>query len=75
MSQQQPLPVSVDPDLCVGSGDCARVAPTAFEVNDEGLSVALEGARTTDRSLLVDAVRDCPTGAITLTDAAVEEPR
>ena len=66
----QSLPVRVDPDLCVGSGDCARVAPTAFEVDDEGLAVVLEGARTTDRSKLQDAVRECPTGAITLVDAA-----
>ena len=65
---QEPLPVTVDTDLCVGSGDCARVAPTAFEVNDEGFSVVLEGARTTDRGRLEDAVRDCPTGAISFTD-------
>ena len=61
------LPVTVDTDLCVGSGDCARVAPTAFEVNDEGFSEVLDGARTTDRSRLEQAVRDCPTGAISFT--------
>jgi len=72
---QEPLPVSVDPDVCVGSGDCARVAPAAFEVSDEGLSVVQEGARTTDRSLLENAVRDCPTGAITLIDDASGAPR
>jgi ferredoxin len=57
--------VSVDPDLCVGSGDCARIAPTAFEVDEElGLARALEGAATTDRSKLDEAARQCPTGAI-----------
>jgi ferredoxin len=59
--------VSVDPDLCIGSGDCARLAPSAFRVNDDlGVSVPLEEAATTDVALLIRAAMNCPTQAIRL---------
>ena len=58
--------VAVDPDLCVGSGECARVAPEAFVVGDDGFAVVLDGASRTPVSALQIAVRECPTGAISL---------
>lgn len=64
-------PVSVDQDRCVGSGDCAYVAPTAFEVDDgAGLARVLPGAIDTDRKLLERAEHSCPTRAIRLTGRA-----
>jgi ferredoxin len=61
--------ITVDETRCVGSGDCALVAPSAFEVDeDEGLARVLPGAATTDRAQLERAARDCPTGAIALTE-------
>lgn len=61
--------VTVDTDLCVGSGDCARIAPAAFEVDEaEGLSVVQPGAADTPVSQLQDAAYQCPTGAITVED-------
>jgi ferredoxin len=57
--------VSVDPELCIGSGDCARLIPEAFAVSDElGVSVPLEGASGTDTRLLLQAAIQCPTQAI-----------
>jgi ferredoxin len=57
--------VSIDPDYCIGSGDCVRVLPEAFELRDDlGVSVPLPGAATTDLELLVRAARACPTQAI-----------
>ena len=39
-----PTVATVDPTRCVGSGDCATVAPTAFEVDeDTGLARVLPG--------------------------------
>lgn len=59
---------TVDGNRCVGSGDCATVAPTAFEVDeDTGLARVLPGGASTDPARLERAVHSCPTGAITLT--------
>ena len=59
---------TVDPTRCVGSGDCATVAPTAFEVDeDTGLARVLPGGAATDPARLVRAAHACPTGAIALT--------
>jgi len=57
--------VTVDPDLCIGTGDCARLAPGAFRIDKtRGVSVPLAGAATTDRDLLAEAAFNCPTRAI-----------
>lgn len=66
--------VSVDQDRCVGSGDCAYIAPTAFEVDDgAGLGRVLPGAIDTDRTLLERAEHSCPTMAIRLTRRAEKQ--
>jgi ferredoxin len=57
--------VSVDEELCVGTGDCARIAPTAFEIDDDrNVSIPLPAAAATDVALLLQAARNCPTQAI-----------
>lgn len=59
--------VEVDRDVCMGSAECARIAPQAFDLDDaEGLVVLLDGARTTERPRLEQAARECPTAAIRL---------
>jgi len=59
--------VRVDPDLCIGTGDCARLVPTAFQIDKlRGVSVPLPGAATTARELLEEAAFNCPTRAITV---------
>jgi ferredoxin len=57
--------VELDDDACVGSGDCARIAPRAFEVDEvDGVAVVLDEAHESDHSRLEQAARECPTGAI-----------
>lgn len=57
--------VTVDAELCIGSGDCARLAPTAFRIDETlGVSVPLPGATSVDAGTLLQAVRSCPTQAI-----------
>lgn len=61
--------VSVDPDLCIGNGECVRIAPAAFRLdNARGVSVVLPGASSVDRDVLEEAAFNCPTRAITVTD-------
>lgn len=59
--------VSVDPELCIGAGDCVRLVPPAFRIDEDlGVSVPLEGAASADVALLVRAARGCPTQAISV---------
>jgi len=60
--------VKVDPDLCIGTGDCWRLAPDAFVLDEaRGVSTPKPGAATTDVALLEEAAFNCPTRAITVT--------
>jgi ferredoxin len=62
--------VRVDADLCVGTGECWRVAPHAFRLDEtRGVSVPLPGADTTDPDVLAEAEFNCPTRAITVEPA------
>jgi ferredoxin len=56
---------SVDPDLCMGSGECVRIVPAAFVLDDDAnVSRPLPGAALVALELLLDAARSCPTNAI-----------
>lgn len=66
--------VTVDADLCIGSGDCTRVARGAFALDEaSGVSVPTPEAAETDPQLLVLAARGCPTQAIQLVRATTGE--
>ena len=55
----------MDPELCIGSGDCVRLLPGAFRLDEaQGVSVPLGGAPSADLGLLLRARSNCPTHAI-----------
>ncbi len=57
--------VTVDAELCIGTGDCVRLAPSAFRIDESrGVSVPLDGSATSDPDLLAEAAFNCPTRAI-----------
>lgn len=57
----------VDQDLCIGCGVCPSVAPTMFEMNDEGLAdVIVDEIPAGEEDLAEEAVESCPVGAITI---------
>jgi ferredoxin len=59
--------VRVDPDLCIGTGDCWRLAPQAFRLDEaRGVSSPMPGAESTDPDVLAEAAFNCPTRAITV---------
>lgn len=65
-----PLLVVVDRDACVGTGDCARLAPTAFHVREDTLvAEVLAGSTATDHGLLREAAEACPMQAISFPTA------
>lgn len=68
--------VDIDPDLCIGSMECNRIARQAFRLDEaRGVSIVLDEAAQADPESLSAAARNCPTQAITLTrgDAAGED--
>lgn len=59
------LHVTVDPELCIGSGDCVRIVPAGFRLDeDAGVSQPTPDAGAHDLDRLLDAARSCPTQAI-----------
>ena len=61
--------VHIDATECLAYGDCAELAPGAFEVDEVARLVGPAPLRQ-----LVDAARACPMGAITLIDAETGDP-
>ena len=52
MGTEQPAAprVTVDPDLCIGTGDCWRLVPDAFQLDEaRGVSVPKPGAEHADQ--------------------------
>lgn len=59
------IEVSVDGDLCMGSGSCVFSAERVFELGDEGVAVVIDPAAA-PLDDVIDAARNCPTGAISV---------
>lgn len=61
--------VQVDRERCVGSGVCESLAPEVFEVDDDGLLMVHREEPGDDQLDDVrDAVQQCPTRALALTE-------
>ena len=61
--------IVVDSDLCQGHGVCESEAPGVFEVGKDHQVIVLEESPPADRRAeLEDAVRFCPTHALSLVD-------
>ena len=62
--------VSIDMDLCQGHGVCVTEAPRVFQLDEDGVvMLLLEEPPEELRGGVADALRYCPTGAISLTEA------
>lgn len=59
--------VAADRDACIGTGECRRLVPDAFDNDDDGIVVVLDAARDVNIELLRRAERACPVAAITVT--------
>lgn len=60
--------LDVDHRVCVSSGMCVGLAPTAFELTSARQSTPKEAEVDPDDAVL-DAAENCPAEAITITDA------
>jgi ferredoxin len=57
------LRVNVDEDVCIGSGECVRLAPAAFSLEPGGVAVVTDPASVASDALRA-AEATCPSGAI-----------
>ena len=64
--------VKADREACIGTGECWRVAPRAFDTDEEGTVVVLDTAGTVELDLLRRAERSCPVTAITILESGPE---
>jgi len=59
------LDITVDPELCMGSGNCSFWAPGVFELDDDGIAQVVDvAAQPADKVIL--AAQGCPTQAISV---------
>ncbi len=57
----------VDRDSCIGCEACVGICPEVFSMDDEGISVAIDGEIATDLLESVEeAMECCPVSAITV---------
>lgn len=64
------LAVSIDRDACIGSGNCVKVAPELFELDDDSIVVFAKTADGTDRAAVLEACEVCPVEALTVKDSS-----
>ena len=63
------MKIVVDYDKCSSNAVCMGIAPEIFEVRDDNfLYVLQEEPPESEREAVTEAVRLCPTKAITLSD-------
>jgi ferredoxin len=59
--------IVIDPERCVGSGNCLYWAPRTFDLDDDGVSRVVDPTGDDEERIRV-AVEGCPTRAITVED-------
>jgi len=64
--------ISVDRQVCLGSGVCTGMAPKYFDVGEDARAWPVQEVVDAD-DLVLDAATCCPTEAITITDAETGE--
>ena len=59
--------MAVNRDLCISLGNCAAIAPTAFDLDDDGKVVILDPFSVDEQTLLA-AAQSCSEKAIIVSD-------
>lgn len=67
-----PYPIKIDRSACTGYAECVGIAPEAFQLGDDHVSMVLDAEGAGDEAIL-DAARACPADAITQIDEFEEQ--
>ncbi|MFA5375652.1 MAG: ferredoxin [Dehalococcoidia bacterium] len=59
--------MAVNRDLCISLGNCVAIAPTAFDLDDDGKVMILDPSSVDEQTLLA-AAQSCPEKAIIVSD-------
>lgn len=52
-------------NICIGCGACQALVPNEYEINDDGIAVALnDEVKEENKEAVMDAKDNCPVGAI-----------
>jgi ferredoxin len=62
------LTVRIDRSTCIGTSNCAKVAPELFVLDDQRIVTFCEPAAHVSPELAVEACRVCPVDALTVFD-------
>ena len=65
MGRALTLEVRIDPEKCMGSGNCSFWAPATFELGDDGVAVVIDTGDDPEDKIVV-AAKGCPTQAISV---------
>lgn len=57
----------IDRDGCIGTGNCVKIAPDVFQIDELNKSVMIDQGGA-DEATMWDAARSCPVDAIILED-------
>ncbi|MEX2293346.1 MAG: ferredoxin [Acidimicrobiales bacterium] len=60
------LRIEIDPETCIGSGNCGFWAPTTFDIGDDNIAFVVD-PEGDEETLVRKAAAGCPTRSITLT--------
>ncbi|MFN8176946.1 MAG: ferredoxin [bacterium] len=66
------LTVRIDRRTCIGSANCIKVAPSLFQLDDEGIVAFAAGAERVTREAVIDACSVCPVEAFEVLDESGE---
>ena len=59
--------VHADRDVCIGAGLCVLTAGAVFDQDDDGIVIVLD-EHPADAAAAREAVENCPSGALSLTE-------
>ncbi len=60
-----PLDISINRELCMGSGNCAFWAPGVFDLDGDGIAIVVDAAAQPQDKVVL-AAQGCPTQAISI---------
>jgi ferredoxin len=59
------LRIEIDPEKCMGSGNCSFWAPATFDLGDDGVAYVVDAEGDPEDKVLL-AAQGCPTQAISV---------
>jgi ferredoxin len=59
------LRIEIDPEKCMGSGNCSFWAPSTFDLGDDGIAFVTDADGDPEEKILL-AAQGCPTQAISV---------